>query len=335
MSIAQGKLGAIISNDFTYQLNHTAVSVGVLREAMGPQGAMIFDGPLRNFIAPDSQRVEIKSFEWRDIDFSGLTAWGLRGEEPPMTAENLIDLGGFRASDMITYIGEKRAVSVGEATMSAGEFTWLIPSNIRIDTKNALYDFTAYIDDSEESTLKILTDNGLDNVSGDGHLEWRWNSDRGDAALDYVATTDGLADFSMTGNFSGLKLNDLAAASEGGDDEALFSLGRLDGFSLEVADETLLDVFFALSAVEMGGNGDGLRQSVPAMIRIGGIQAAQMNPRIADYVDALADFIGKGGTLKIEAAPDEPVGFAGLQEAGSAAPETLPDLLELTVTHTE
>jgi len=335
VSIAGGRLGAVIANDVSYEFRHTDRSIGALREAMGPQGAMVFDGPLRNFIAPDNQRTQVKTFEWRDIDFSGLLAWGLRGEEPPLTAENLIDLGTFRAVDMVSYIGEKRAATVKETTMSAGAFTWMAPSDIRLDTKGAVYDFTAYIDAGEEEALNILADNGLDRVAGDGFLQWRWNSDRGDAALDYEMSTDGLADFSMGAAFSGLKLNEMAAADEAGEENALIDLGRLDRFSMEVADEKLLDVFFAFSALQMGGTGEDLRQSVPAMIRIGGMQAAQLNARFADYVDAVADFVGKGGALTIEAAPGEPVGFAGLQEAGQSAPQTLPDLLDLTVTHTE
>ena len=335
VSIAGGKLAAIIANDFEYEFAQTEASIGAMRAAMGPQGAVIFDGPLRNFIAPDSQRAEIKAFEWRDIDFSGLVAWGLRGETPPMTAGNLIDLGTFKASDMVSYIGEKRVASVKEGTMSAAEFTWLIPSNVRVDTKDAVYDLTAYLGDEEAEALTILTDNGLDNIAADGYMEWRWDSDRGDARFDNVMNMDGFADMSMQASFSGLKLNDIAAASEAGEENAFVSLGQFDGFSLEMSDESMLDVLFAFSALQMGGTGDDLRRSVPAMIRLGGVQAAQLNPRISDYVDALAEFVGKGGALKIEAAPEEPVGFAGLQEVGVTAPQTLPDVLDLTITHTE
>lgn len=335
VSFVGGKLDAIIANDMEYELWQSENSVNAMRSAMGPQGAAFIDGPLRGFIAPDNQRTVIEAFEWRGIDFSGLLAWGLRDEEPPITAENLIDLGTFKAADMISYIGDKRAASVGELTMDAAEFTWLVPSNLRIDTKDAFYDFTAYIADGEEDALKILTDNGLDDVKGEGYMQWRWNGDRGDARLDYVADTEGLADFALQASFSGLQLNELAAAQEAGEDNAFLALGRFDSFSLELADETALDVFFAFSALQMGGTGDDLRQSVPAMIRLGGMQAAQLNPRISDYVDALADFVGKGGSLKIEAAPAEPIGFVSLQENGAAAPQTLPDVLDLTVTHTE
>jgi len=69
------------------------------------------------------------------------------------------------------------------------------------------------------------------------------------------------------------------------------------------------------------------------MIRLSGAQAAQMNPRITDYVNALAEFVAKGGMLEIAAAPEEPVAFTTLQSTGMTAPQTMPDVLDLTVTH--
>ena len=60
-----------------------------------------------------------------------------------------------------------------------------------------------------------------------------------------------------------------------------------------------------------------------------------MNPRFTDYVNAVADFVAKGGSLEISAKPAEPVPFATLQANGATAPQTMPDMLGLTVTHEE
>jgi len=313
----------------------TEKSRAAMRTAMGPQGSMFFDGPLQGFFAPDEQRVTIKTFEWRDIDFSGLLAWGLKGEEPPMTAENLINLGAVKMTDAETFIGEKRASIMKEATISAMDFTWLAPSNIRADTKGAVYDFTAYMPETEEAAAKILKDYGLDNVKGDGYAEWRWDNDKGGAKLDYVVETAGLADFSLGLGLSGLKLKDMAAAREAGEDNVFLAQGAFDHFALKITDEKALDAIFALSALQMGGAGEDLRQSVPAMVRLSGMQAAQMNPRISGYVDAVAEFIAKGGTIEITAKPATPVPFTGLQSTGMTAPQTLPDVLDLKVTHKE
>ena len=60
-----------------------------------------------------------------------------------------------------------------------------------------------------------------------------------------------------------------------------------------------------------------------------------MNPRISDYVNAVADFVAKGGALEISAKPAKPVAFSAIEATGNTAPQTLPDVLELEVTHKE
>ena len=180
--------------------------------------------------------------------------------------------------------------------------------------------------------LNIVKENGLDNVKGDGYAEWTWNEKSGAANLNYAADTEGFADFSMNADFSDLKLADMAAAKENGAETPFIEIGKFNGFSMKVADEKALDAIFAVAALQMGGTGEDLRLSAPAMIRLSGAQAAQMNPKFSDYLDALANFIGKGGSLEIKAAPKEPVAFSAFANAG---PQALPDTLGLEVIHEE
>jgi hypothetical protein len=335
VGLGGGKLGAVIANDVQYEVAQTPESLAAMSEAMGPQAAVFLSGPLAGFVAPEQQQVKMKTLEWRNIDFSGLLPWGLKGEAPPMIEAKLIDLGTMKATGMETIVNGKRAATVAEATMSAGEFTWLAPSNLKFDSKGVVYDFTAYVPEAEEAAVKALKDHGLDNVKGAGSAAWVWNSKSGAADLNYVATMEKVADVSAKVGFSNLKLADMAAAMESGETEAVLNQGALKGFSLEVKDEKALDAIFALAALQMGGTGEDLRMSVPAMIRLSGAQAAQMNPRIAGYVDALANFVSKGGSLAIAAAPAEPVAFTALQATTATAPQTFPDVINLTVTHKE
>lgn len=335
VGIGGGKLGAILANDLGYSMAQTEESRAAMLDAMGPQGAMFLNGPLAGFFAPDSQRVTMESFEWRNIDFSGLLEWGLKDEEPPMSAEDLIDLGTIKAVDMETYIGDKLAGAVKEVSMSEAEFKWLIPSNIRVDAKDATYDYTAYIPETEEDVLKVMKDHGLDGLKSDGYAQWVWNDKTGVADLEYVANAPGFMDFSMDLGFSGLKLNEMAAAKESGEQNPFAATGAFRNFSFRLEDEKALDAIFAVAALQMGGTGEDLRLSAPAMIRLSGAQAAQMNARITGYVNALADFIAEGGTLEITAEPAEPVDFAKLQATGQTSPQTIPDVLNLQVTHEE
>lgn len=335
VGVGGGRLGAIIANDLEYSMSQTAESRAAMREVMGPQGAMFLNGPLAGFFAPESQRVKMASFEWRDIDFSGLLEWGLKDEEPPMTAENLLDLGTFRALDMETHIGGKLAGTVKEVSMSAAKFKWMIPSDVRIDAKGASYDYTAYIPETEEAVLAVMKEHGLDKLKSDGYAQWKWNDKTGVADLDYVANAPGFLDFTMDLGLSELKLNEMAAAKAAGEENPFGALGAFRNFSLKLEDEKALDAIFAIAALQMGGTGEDLRQSAPAMIRLSGAQAAQMNPKFSEYVNAVADFVAKGGALEISAAPAEPVAFATLQETGATAPQTIPDVLGLQVTHKE
>ncbi len=335
VGLGGGKLGAVIANDLEYTMAQTDESRAAMREVMGPQGAMFLNGPLAGFVAPDSQRVKMSSFEWRNIDFSGLLEWGLKGEEPPMSAENLIDLGTMKALDMETHIGDKLAGSVKEVSMSSAEFKWLVPSNIRVDAKGADYDYTAYIPETEEEVLSVMKEHGLDKLKSDGYAQWVWNDQTGVADLAYVGNAPGFMDFSFDLGFSGLKLNDMAAAQAAGEESPFAAVGAFRNFSLKLEDEKALDAVFAIAALQMGGTGEDLRLSAPAMIRLSGAQASQMNDRITGYVNAFADFVAKGGTLEISAEPAEPLAFTTLQSTGATAPQTMPDVLDLKVTHKE
>ncbi|MEO1136736.1 MAG: hypothetical protein AAFW68_09010, partial [Pseudomonadota bacterium] len=297
------------------------------------QGAMLLTGPLAGFFAPESQRVVVEALAWRNIDFSGLLAWGLKDEEPPVSEARLIDLGTMQATGMETYVNGKRAVTVAETSMTAGEFTWLMPSNLQFDSKGAVYDFTAYVPETEEAALTVLQERGLDNVKGDGSAAWVWNAETGVVDLDYVANMEKFASFNADVGFTGVKLDDIETAMNDGGAAGLLSNGAFRNFSLTLDDEEALDAVFALAALQMGGTGEDLRASVPAMIRLMGAQAAQMNPRMTDYINAMAEFVSEGGSLRISAEPAEPVSFSALQANSATAPQTLPDVVNLTVTH--
>ena len=333
VGLSGGKLGAVIANDLTYKIQQTDESKVEMMRALGPQGAALMNTPLMAMLAPDKQRTTMKSMEWRGIDLSGLLPWGLKGEEPPVTEHDLINLGTAKMSDVETYIGARRAASMKEATISAAEFTWLLPSKFRTDSKGVSYDFTAYAAEDDKDTLAILKQYGLDNVKGDGYAEWIWDPKKGDGDFDYATNMTGLADISMSFGVSGLKLSEIGKLQDNGEKNFFAKLAALEGFSLKIKDDKLLDVIFALSAKQMnGGTAEQLRASAPTMIRLSGAQAAQFNDRVTGYVNAIADFVGEGGSIEISAKPKEPTTFSSLT-SGGVAPTDIPDVLNIEVTH--
>ena len=333
VGISGGKLASVVAKDLDYTLSQSDESRAVLAEAMGEQGAALFNSPLAAFIAPGNQRTTAELFEWRDVDMSGLLKIGLTGESATTKDRKLMDLGTFKFENMASYINGKPAMTAPLVEATALKFDWMLPSHIRIEQKNSVSDFTAYLSGEEEPAYAVLMEHGLNSVSSSGVFDYKWNADKGDAKLVYDTDASGIMDFSSNFAISGLTLKAIEVA-EANDGVELADNLQIDGFDLTLKDTKALDIVFGLAALQMGGTGDDLRSSAPALLRLSGTQFSQMNPRINGYIDALADFLSDGGTLSIKADPEKPVGLAGFQ-SGEHAPQDAPDVLNLTVTHSE
>ncbi|MEL7490640.1 MAG: hypothetical protein AAGJ73_07965 [Pseudomonadota bacterium] len=333
VGVSGGKVGAIVINDMNYEIVQTEETMQAMTGLLGEQGALLMNSPLRSFIAPGNQKASVKSFVWNGFDLSGLMAFSLKGEEPPYTAKNLVRLGSMELRDVETYINGELAYKTEKSTVTATESTWLIPTKVRAKSEGDTYNFTAYVPEGEEELLQIVKDNGLDKIKGSSDMSWDWDSAKGGAAFKTNMDMSGFANLAMGFDLDGLEIEKLAEAIGEGDEAAVASIGQFNGFNLTLKDGKLLDTIFDIAALQMGGTGDDLRQSAPAMVRLSGAQAAALNPRIQGYVDAFAAFLSDGGTLEISANPDQAVPFADIAAAGETGPQTLPDVLDLTVTH--
>lgn len=335
VSLGGGKLGAVIAKDVNYRAVRSTEARAALARAMGGPAGLLFSGPLKGFIAPERQRWTAESFEWRGVDLSGWMEYGLRGEKPPLTANELIDLGAIKVVGMKSYVDDRLASKTAEASVDDFEFTWLVPSRVRSRSTGAEYDFTAYVSPDEKEAIEILKKHGLDSVKGEGELAWDWDSTKGGAALTSTFKTDNLADFDADFALAGLELARINALIEAGEKSPILKTAAFQGFGLTLADEALLDAIFEMAAFQSGQDSAELRQSAPAMIRLSGMQAATLNPRIADYIDAIANFVAEGGTIELSARPENPVPLSDIEAVGETGPQGLPDLLDLKVTHTK
>ena len=333
VGVGGGKLGALIINDLSYEVLQSDEAVASLASLIGPQGPLIMDSPLKNFIAPGAQRASMESLAWTGMDLSGLLEYGLKDEKPPLTAKNLIKLGDMEMKDVETYVNGRLAYKSERSTFSAQDSTWVIPSKIRAESFGDFYDFSAYVPDDEAELQKVLKESGLDNVKGSSSFAWDWDASKGGAGVTTNFQSDNLADFSLAFDMSGMQIDKIGAAMESNSENAIASVGEFKGMKITLKDEKLLDAIFAIAGMQMGASGSDLRQSAPAMVRLSGSQIAQINPRFSGYVDAFASFLSEGGAIEIEAAPDAPVPLSAVAAAGEAGPQTLPDLLDLTVTH--
>jgi len=331
VGIGGGELTAIVARDLDYLIRQSPAALAAASRGLGPMAEVFVNGPLRNFIAPENQRTRVKTLEWRGISFAGLMEYGLKGERPPVTARNLINLGAARLVDAETFVGDKRFSIVPETDISAMEFAWLAPSKIRAVTRGGLYDFTAYASDAEKDAVAIMKERRLDRVKGDSDFAYDWNADKGGAVLSAGFDSAGFADFDFDLALDGLELKKIEAARAEGAPRPAAEMARLKSLSIVIADEEMLDAFYELSALEAGGTAKDVRAATPAMMRLGKIELQRENPRMAGYVDALADFLEDGGTLVIKAEPETPVPLDAIGLAARGGPDAMASAINLTV----
>lgn len=332
IGLGGGKLNAILARDLDYLIRQSPDAIAAAGRGLGPAGDILVNGPLRNFIAPENQRTKLKTLEWRDISFAGLMKYGLKGEKPPLNNRNLINLGAIHMADAETFIGDKRLSIVPETDISAMEFTWLAPSKIRAVTRGGQFDFTAYVPDTEKEAIEALKSRKLDKVKGDSDFAFDWNADKGWAVLSTGFDSAGFADFDLDVSLDGLELAKIEAGRAAGAAQPVADLARLKSFSLVIKDEQLLDAFYALSALQTGGTAKDMRSATPAMMRFGKLELERDNPRIAGFVDAVAEFLEDGGTLEIRAAPETPVPLEALAAAAAGGPDAMAAAINLAVT---
>lgn len=202
-------------------------------------------------------------------------------------------------------------------------------------TRGGVYDFTAYVDDAEREAIAELESRKLDRVRGDSDFAYDWNADKGGAVLSAGFDSTGLADVDLDLSLKGLELKKIEAARAAGAAQPVADLALLESFSLTIADEQLLDAFYALSALESGGSAKDIRAATPAMMRLGKIELEEDAPRLAGYVDAAAEFLEDGGTLEIRAEPETPVPLKTIGASVAGGPDAIADAIDLTVTRKE
>lgn len=332
VGVGGGKLTALVARDLDYLVRQSPDTIAAASAGLGPMAGALVNGPLRNFVAPENQRTRVTTLEWRDISFAGLMQYALKGEKPPLTARNLINLGTARLADAETFIGDRRLSIVPQTDISAMEFSWLAPSKIRAVTRGGVYDFTAYVADDEKEAIAILKARALDKVKADSDFAYDWNPDRGVAVASAGFDSAGFADFDFDLALDGLELRKIEAARAEGAPRPAADLARLKSLSIVLADEEMLNAFYELSALEAGGTAKDVRAATPAMMRLAQIELKRENPRIAGYVDAVADFLEDGGTLEIRAEPETPVPLNAIGAAARGGPDAMAAAVNLTVT---
>lgn len=335
--LARGAVGPMIFKNLEYTIEQDVEAMmAEMETAEGGAGPMAYfiNTPFRNLFFPAEQRIVMSAGKWDGMNLSGLLDAIAEDELPPVSEDGLVSFGKFETADMESWINGKRYSYTEYTMMEPVEFAWLIPSKIRATSRGSVADMTALVDESETEMLGILREHGFDSLPSEGEFLWSYDPDKGAAALTYDVDMPGFAAIDANYAVSGLTLKQIDTAITTQNPLILAGLA-IDGLTLRIDDEKLLDGMMAIAAHETDQTPEELRASLPALIALGSAQASQMVPEVEDYAASLTAFVTEGGTLEIAMSPENPVPLMTLGLLSQTSPQMIPSTLALTVTHEE
>ncbi len=314
-------------------------------------------------------------FSMEGLKLAKLYAHLAKGALPPASETDLMSLGVWRVLGERQTFGGRELSYTREATADMSKFHWLIPTDVRFSADGGRYNMGglfAYVEEMARAGggesaagaeqmaqfAAALKETGLDVVPFEFEMTGTWDPQNGATASRLTIESETMGDWrqSFDGalpDFEGVKAM-LPAEGEAvdwpGAMAALVQDAALRSASLELEDRGGLDKGFALAVAvaklapeddagaAMLRNADpaDLRISSAAMMRMAAPQAAQAFPPAAGYIAAVADFVQKGGLLRIKAEPPAPFTMALVEseaEAIDANPGRVAELLGLTVVH--
>jgi len=309
-----------------------------------------------------------------DLNLAKIMSYLARGEIPPMSETDLLSFGQWRVLGERYEMNGKPFYSVKETVADLSNFHWLIPTDVRIKSDDIIYDIDGFMNwmteimatqpDAEsaevkvmmEKSMAILKNNDMSSVAFDMDLSGNWDPAEGEVASQFFLNFKDFGRLTYSGKgviTDYVSLKGLAPREgEAVDGEVLAASfienSTFNKFSLIFTDDGGIEKSFALAvafadlmpegepgtAMLRGADPNDLRISTSAIIRLSASQAAEAFPPAKEYIKAFADFIQKGGTLKIEAEPVTPFSFADFENLDETEdPQAIVDLLGFTVMH--
>jgi hypothetical protein len=327
-----GKFGGFYAADVEYSMEQSPEMRAMMMGELDASMRGMFEGPLGNMIFPQNSQGTVAEMSWDGLNISGLMEYLRSGEKPPYSAKNLIWFGGMEVRDTVAKVNGKQAASVGLSVLEPIEFEWLVPTRISSSEKNGVYNIGAFMPEGAEALTALVKDNGLEAVKYEADFLWDYDTKKGNAKLVSDTKMNGLANFYLDLKLADAPLDPLLTALEADDETAIQNIA-LDGMTLRIEDEKLLNFIYGVAGQQYGQDAEQMRQTAVGMMGFASMQAAQLGPDYVDYVSAVQGFMTDGGTLEISMAPKEKLTMAVLVDLEEAGPEAIPGILGLTVTH--
>ena len=210
---------------------------------------------------------------------------------------------------------------------------------------------TIHMDHTRDPKVrKAMEALGYSTVTGHFDMQGRWESDNGKVELtQFALALDKVGTLNMTLDLSGytrafmkslkeLQSTAMAKPDDKGAQQAL-GIGMLGlmqqlsfgGMSLRFDDNSLTGKLLAYFGKEKGVGADQMAQAVKALLPMG--LAQLKNPQFQQEIsDAVGKFLDDPKNIEVRSAPDKPVAFPVIMGSAMAAPQTLPEVLNVKVT---
>ncbi len=290
-----------------------------------------------------------------------------RGEMPGKEVSDLMSLGIWKSTNETHSFGDIEYATVGSSYMDLSEWRWLLPQKIDLKFEDLSYNIGGlmdYVSATEDMNLEeikevqwvmnALEKTGLSAPVMDLDYVMNWNDESGalDGTLMFNVddstrltskVTATVPDFGLLAQLidqgedvneelssqlsaaSTLSFYDLAITDNGGIDKVLALVIELAQTAPEGQND--LAMFAAMTPEQ-------IRNMAAGMLPMAGAELGNVLPSGQQMIQAVAAYVGTGGTLNIELAPAQPLTVESLMSIESD-PTKVEEVLGLSVTHSE
>jgi hypothetical protein len=221
----------------------------------------------------------------QDVRFDKLYGYLAKGKWPPRTDTDLLSYGLITYRNANLRANDHNLISVGETSLDARGWHWFVPTKVRMQISDLVYDIKGLTDFAasvsapmqvraadplnagapatvssspliDPAIMQLLTKYGLDRPSLDIGFGWDWNAETGAAVIDTAFGLDNYLRFDIRYDggfptFDGVSalIPDDPEAADGEAIGALFeSASTLKAVEFNLSDEGGLEKIFALAS---------------------------------------------------------------------------------------
>jgi hypothetical protein len=146
--------------------------------AVDTNGSSFTGAPPMNF----SYAVDLMGIE--DMRFDKLYTHIAAGTLPPRTETDVLSYGLITMQNQVVKVGDKDIMKVGESSLDARKFHWLIPTELKASASNAVIDFAAITQMSGEFAKQMQAEQ-----------EAQWGAPDPDADPEFAVAAPAMPDF--------------------------------------------------------------------------------------------------------------------------------------------